>query len=162
GYDHLLVALTRVPGLPAFVGGVLYTANNLGTQGASLEFVDTARDLRPRWPASFPTEFARWLGGARLVSGNLTGSAIAIRNTLGDGDLATAHRQALAALDLLELVLGEIQYTVPRDLLDGYEKEARKAAKDLPPHELDYRRTHLTDNLPPALTEHARWKAEHG
>jgi hypothetical protein len=162
GYDHLLVALTRFPGLPAFVGAVLYTANNLGTQGAATEFVDAARELRERWPPSFPTEFYWELGGARLTSGNLTGSAIAIGNTLGDGDLVTAHRQALAAVDLLALVLGEIRYTKPRDLLGTYEEAARKAAEVLDPAELDYRRTLVTDNLQPALTEHARWQTRYG
>jgi hypothetical protein len=162
GYNQLLAALARFPGLPAFVGAVLYTANNLGTQGLATEFVDTARDLRDRWPPSFTTEFAWWLGGARLESGNLTRPAIAIANTLGDGDLVTAHRQALAAVDLLELVLGEIRYTKPRDLLGTYEKDARKAAKALDPAELDYRRTLITDNLEPALVEHARWQKQYG
>jgi hypothetical protein len=167
GVGQLYAALSAVPGLPSFVGPTLLVAANLGDQSVSGEFVAEAERLRPRWPESFRTAFRTQVGGGRVPVGDsslnsLISCAQTIRNTLGDGDLPAAYRQAMAAIDFLEFMAAEIDYSNTRHTLLKAEEYARRELAKLDTEELQFRRDLLTRNLEPAQEEHTRWTSRAG
>ena len=165
GWGQLYASLCKISGLPGFVGPVLLVAANLGDQSMSSEFVAEAERLRPHWPQSFRTAFRGVAGGAPVgdSSGNsLMACAQTTRNTLGDGDLPGAHRQAMAAIDFLEFMAARIDYSNTRYSLHPDEEFARPELAKLDPEELQFRRDLLTRNLTPAQDEHAQWKTRAG
>jgi hypothetical protein len=169
GWGQLYAALSTMPGLPGFVGPVLLVAMNLGAQSVSAEFVAEAERLRLRWPESFRTAFRSEVRGGRVPVGDpysdrnaLVNCAQAVRNTLGDGDLPGAYRQATAAIDFLGLMAAEIDYSRTRHEMYPREEYARAELARLDPEELQYRRDLLTRNLEPAQQEFAEWKARAG
>jgi hypothetical protein len=165
GWGQLYAALSAIPGLPSFVGPTLLIADNLGDQSMSREFVAEAERLRPRWPETFRAAF-RGVAGAAPVGDSWLNSLIScaqtIRNTLGDGDLPAAYRQAMAAIDFLEFMAAEIDYSNTRHTLLKAEEYARRELAKLDTEELQFRRDLLTRNLEPAQEEHTRWTSRAG
>jgi hypothetical protein len=165
GLGQLFAALGRLPGLPGFVGPVLLVSANLGDQSLSGEFVAEAERLRPRWPESFRAAFRGRAGAAPVgdsSANSLMRCAQAIRNTLGDGDLPGAHRQAMAAIDFLEFMAAETDYSRTPHPLHPRADFARRELAKLDPEELQFRRDLITRNVAPAQQEHAQWQARAG